>query len=136
MPLTSDRDSIPNFATIPILFTDSIANEDYTFPFLRHIVIGCAKSGHIHLIADCLVVCDYLFLDRTAKHTTQTLDILANNEIRLQLIHNLNHIAIKRVARIVHNSIPGHAESLTRETSNNYAEAFALKPLPHDAIQI
>lgn len=77
-----------------IFLSDTISNKYDTFSFLRSIIVGSAKGGYVHFIADGTEILENLLFYFTIEHTTKPLYILADDKFRLKMFYYLDKFEI------------------------------------------
>ena len=76
-------------------FPDSVPDEDDALPLLGNVIIRRAERRDRHRIADLAKVLEDFLLHLAIEHTPNALHVLADDVVRLQMVHDLHHLLVE-----------------------------------------
>ena len=121
---------------VEVLSPDTITDEDDTMALLGDSVVGRAERRDVHRITGLLEVLDDHTLDGAIQHRAKANDVLADDELGLQVLHNLQELAVKGIARVVDDTIASHTEALAGEAAGDDREFTTSQPILNLSVEL
>jgi len=121
---------------VEVLGPDAITDEDDTVALLGDAVVGRTEGRDVHLITGLLEVLDDHAFDGAVQHRAKSDDVLADDKLGLQVLHDLQEFAVKGVAGIVDDTIARHAEALAGEAAGDDREFTTIQALLNLTVEL